>query len=90
MASGGVGPYTWSISRGTLPSGLDLTASSGEISGIPNTAGTSNFTVTDAETQAASVSQGFSITINALAGCATSNNNYGKSATFRIFSHYCA
>jgi hypothetical protein len=34
-ASGGTTPYTWSISSGTLPSGLTLTASSGQISGTP-------------------------------------------------------
>ncbi len=44
-ASGGTTPYTWSISSGSLPKGLSLTASSGTISGTPTTAGTSSFTV---------------------------------------------
>ena len=47
-ATGGTGTYTWGVT-GTLPTGLTLNASSGEISGIPT--GTSNlnhtFTVTD-------------------------------------------
>jgi prepilin-type N-terminal cleavage/methylation domain-containing protein len=43
-ASGGVVPYTWSISAGSLPAGLTL-SSAGVISGTPTTGGTSNFTV---------------------------------------------
>jgi len=44
-ATGGTIPYTWSISAGTLPAGLNLTASSGVISGTPTSAGNSSFTV---------------------------------------------
>jgi hypothetical protein len=36
---------TWSISSGSLPSGLTLNASTGEISGTPDTVETANFTV---------------------------------------------
>ena len=44
-ASGGTTPYTWSLSSGTLPAGLTLAASTGQISGTPTAAGTSTFTV---------------------------------------------
>ena len=45
-ASGGAPPYTWSISAGTLPAGLTLNGSIGQIAGIPTTAGTPpSFTV---------------------------------------------
>jgi uncharacterized protein (TIGR03437 family) len=44
--SGGTSPFTWSVSSGSLPGGLTLTPSTGLISGTPNTAGTSNFSVT--------------------------------------------
>src|SRR6267154_828838 len=45
QATGGAAPYTWSLSTGTLPVGLGLAASSGEISGVPISAATSSFTV---------------------------------------------
>jgi len=44
-ASGGTTPYTWSITTGVLPAGLNLTASSGSITGTPTAAGNSSFTV---------------------------------------------
>jgi len=37
--------YTWSITVGALPSGLNLNAQTGVISGTPTTGGTSTFTV---------------------------------------------
>jgi hypothetical protein len=43
-ASGGDGPVTWSVTGGSLPDGLTLTAA-GEIGGTPSTAGSSSFTV---------------------------------------------
>jgi Putative Ig domain len=51
LASGGVGPFTWTITSGILPSGLTLTSSTGVISGLPTAISTNNFTVqvTDSE-----------------------------------------
>ena len=51
-ASGGITPYSWSISSGLLPAGLSLNAKSGAITGTPSAAGTSSFTVkvTDSST----------------------------------------
>jgi hypothetical protein len=43
-ATGGSGTYTWSVSSGTLPTGLTL-SSAGVITGTPTTAGLSGFTV---------------------------------------------
>jgi large repetitive protein len=43
-ATGGVPPFGWSLSAGSLPQGLTLSPA-GVISGTPTSAGTSNFTV---------------------------------------------
>jgi Putative Ig domain len=45
QASGGVPAYTWSVSSGVLPPGLNLAATTGTISGTPNQDGTYNFTL---------------------------------------------
>jgi hypothetical protein len=42
--AGGLPPYQWRVSSGTLPAGVTL-SSGGVLSGIPTTAGTSTFTV---------------------------------------------
>jgi hypothetical protein len=43
--SGGTGSVTWSVSSGSLPTGITLNASSGTLSGTPTTAGTYTFTI---------------------------------------------
>jgi alpha-tubulin suppressor-like RCC1 family protein len=44
-ATGGTGPYNWSVASGSLPAGLTLNESTGVITGTPTTVGTSTFTV---------------------------------------------
>jgi hypothetical protein len=44
-ATGGTAPYTWSVSAGTLPAGLSLSAA-GVLSGTPAALGSSSFTIT--------------------------------------------
>jgi len=53
-ATGGVTPYSWSVSAGSLPAGLSLNASSGVISGTPSATGLSSFTVRVADSQSPS------------------------------------
>jgi hypothetical protein len=64
MASGGSGIYTWAVSVGSLPAGLSLAAATGVISGQPTTVGTSNFTIQVTDTNSATASKQFSLTIN--------------------------
>jgi len=45
-ASNGTTPYKWSISSGSLPTGLTLAASTGVIAGTPTAAGTFSFGIT--------------------------------------------
>ena len=67
VAAGGTAPLTWSIvvpGTGTLPPGLTLNPSTGEISGTPTAAGTSTFTVRVQDGGGLSDTQALSITIN--------------------------
>ena len=67
VATGGVQPYTFAVSSGSLPAGLTLDPGSGEISGTPTGTGPATFTVTvtDGSTPAARVvSQSYTITVS--------------------------
>jgi hypothetical protein len=64
-ASGGLAPYTWSISGGALPAGLSLSAQTGTISGNPSAAGTADFTVEVTDTDGSTATKALSITIAA-------------------------
>lgn len=46
VATGGVSPYTFAVTTGSLPAGLTLNPSTGVLSGTPSAAGTFSFTVT--------------------------------------------
>ena len=61
-AAGGAPPYTWSVTGGGLPPGLSLSTSGG-ISGVPGTAGTFNFTAQAADSNHATASAAFALTI---------------------------
>ena len=62
--SGGTAPFTWSVSSGSLPAGISLSAD-GNLSGTPTATGTFSFTVqvTDANNQTAT--EATSITVSA-------------------------
>lgn len=62
VASGGTPPYGWSLVLGSLPGGLSL-SSGGVISGIPNVAGSFNFTVRANDSASGSAQKEFSISI---------------------------
>ncbi len=75
QASGGTAPYTWSISSGSLPAGLTLSAGGG-VSGTPTTAGPAKFTatVTDSSSPAQSKSASVMLTIGASSLAITSSS----------------
>ncbi len=65
-ASGALTPYTWSITSGTLPTGLSLASGTGVISGTPAAAGTYNFTARVTAANGQSVTKSLSIGISTL------------------------
>jgi hypothetical protein len=66
-SSGGMAPYVWSLSAGSLPVGLSLNSSTGVINGMPTTAGTYSFTVRvdDPPQLPQSATQSFTMTVPA-------------------------
>jgi hypothetical protein len=61
--AGGTGPYTWSISSGTLPTGLSINPTSGAILGTPTASGVFNFSVMAVDSLLASATKDFSMTV---------------------------
>ncbi|HVA01334.1 MAG TPA: Ig domain-containing protein, partial [Terriglobia bacterium] len=83
-AAGGASPYTWSVTVGSLPAGLNLNTSTGAITGTPTAAGTSNFTVqvTDSSTPTAQTqNKALSITIYAVLAITTTSLPNGAVGT---------
>ncbi len=64
QASGGVRPYTWSVISGSLPLGLTLNGSAGEISGTPTVTNTYTFVVQVTDSESVKVSKSFSISVS--------------------------
>ena len=63
-ASGGVGPYTYVVTSGTLPTGLTLNGSTGSLSGTPNAAGSFNLTITATDAHGNPGTQAYTFTIS--------------------------
>ena len=64
-ATGGMTPYTWSVTSGSLPVGISLNASTGAVTGIPTVSGTSSFTVQVTDANNVKITKALSIVINA-------------------------
>ena len=61
-ASGGIGPYTFAITAGSLPDGLQL-AGDGTLSGTPTASGTFDATVSATDANGQAVEHAYSLTI---------------------------
>ena len=67
--SGGTGPYTWSVSSGTLPTGLSLNPATGAINGTVSSGATSEtFTVTMTDADGHTTSQVFTLIVGHAVG----------------------
>ncbi|NTF46663.1 putative Ig domain-containing protein, partial [Rhizobium rhizogenes] len=63
-ATGGVGSYSYSLSAGTLPTGLTLSAA-GVLAGTPTAGGTFNFTVLATDSLTFTGSRAYTVTVGA-------------------------
>jgi hypothetical protein len=64
-ASGGLGPYGFAVTAGTLPAGLSLSGA-GVLSGTPSGIGTNSFTVTATDTNGCPGSQALTLAVTGL------------------------
>jgi hypothetical protein len=71
LATGGIPPYTYSISVGSLPSLLTLTASTGAINGTPLVLGTFSYTGNVVDSTSTTATAGCTINIAAATPAAT-------------------
>lgn len=76
-------PYTWSISRGALPPGLTLNASTGVLSGTPTTAGVYNFTIKATNICTRWRTQSYSLIVNG--GCQGGEISTSGGKTYHTF-----
>ena len=63
LAFGGVQPYIWAVSAGSVPPGLRLLGDAGDIMGTPTTAGTYSFTAQVTDTAKSAVTKAFTISV---------------------------
>jgi large repetitive protein len=62
-ASGGTGPYTFSVASGALPAGLSLNPATGAITGTPTGSGASSFTIAALDSKGNTGSRPYTINI---------------------------
>ncbi|MDR7224981.1 IPT/TIG domain-containing protein [Aminobacter aminovorans] len=62
-ANGGVGPFSYAITAGSLPNGVTLDPSTGVLAGTPTAAGTFNVTVTATDAGSFTVANPYSLTV---------------------------
>jgi hypothetical protein len=80
QVAGGVGPYyRWTLSHGSLPSGLELDPRNGYVYGVPTAVGTSEFEVTVEDEAGGTAQMAYTITVRPL--------SFPKSFSFTYDGH---
>jgi len=83
-ASGGTSPYTFTVTSGSLPTGLTL-SSSGVISGTPTVAGSSSFTVTAADANTNTGTRAYTIVVSSVTITLSPSTLPGKA--INVYAH---
>ncbi len=84
-ASGGATPYRWSLASGSLPPGLALNASTGVLSGTPNTSANYSFTVRVTDNTSSTATRQYShIILGTIGGWAWAGWNATGSPAARV------
>jgi hypothetical protein len=84
-ASGGTAAYTYSVSAGSLPTGLTLTA--GTLAGTPTAAGSYSFTITAKDRNSYTGSQTYTLVIHKAAlNVAVNNASFSYGGTYPTFT----
>ncbi len=88
-ASGGVGPYAYTVTAGALPSGLTLSNSTGAITGIYNSnPGSATFTIQAADQGGlnCAISRPYTVLMSACAGITLSPTNLAPATVGSVYS----
>jgi len=80
-ATGGTGPYSWSVHTGRLPVGLSLDRSSGQISGVPAKCGRSNLRLQVSDAAGTSVVAATNLSVAAQGAAPLTTGAVGIAAT---------
>jgi hypothetical protein len=83
-ACAGAEPYTWAITNGALPDGLELDAGTGNITGTATRAGVFDFTVTVTDAVQTAATAELSITITSRWPCFIATAAYGADTAQQI------
>ncbi|MGB6485075.1 MAG: Ig domain-containing protein [Candidatus Acidiferrales bacterium] len=86
LETGGVGPFTWTVTNGILPSGMSLESATGTISGIATAVSTNTFTVQVIDSESPPKSASATLTLAVIA--AVNNNALLNGDYVFIFSGY--
>jgi hypothetical protein len=82
VATGGIPPYTWSVTTGQLPSGLTLDPQTGVISGSPLLITSSTFVAQVQDSESTPVTASQSLTVSIQNGTTTTNALFTGSYSF--------